>query len=456
MLVTVFMCLIGYIIYFMQFKAEVTIANTRNIRQDSFSDVVERGDIITSDGVVVATSTTDEEGNTTRSYPYANMFAHVVGYDSNGKSGLELQGNFYMLRTHINMFERIYKQIKEKKNRGDNLVTTISYDLQSAAYNALSGCNGAVVVLEPSSGKILAMVSKPDFDPNNMDYVWSYLQSEEGEKSTLLLNRATQGLYAPGSTFKILTMLEYMRENTDYESYVYECAGNAIFSNVRIRCSNDRVHGTENLADSLAYSCNLSFANIGMSLNLASYRKTADELLYNSELPYDGEYSKSSFVLDSGSDKDSVPQTVIGQGETQITPLHNAMIMSAIANGGVLMKPYLIDSIVNDDGANIKSFSSKTYGSLITVDEASVLTEYMKGVCDYGTASGYFAGLEYDVAGKTGTAEYDNNGNCNSWFVGFSNPDQPDIVVSVVVEDSNTTGVSGVSVARQIFDAYYY
>lgn len=455
MMVAIFVGLIGYVIYFMQFRAELVIANSRNIRQDSFADVVERGDIITSDGVVIATSSTDDDGNTTRSYPYSNMFSHLVGYEGRGKAGLELQGNFYMLRSHINIFERVYNELKEEKNRGDNLVTTVNFELQETAYNALGSCNGAVIVMEPDTGKILAMVSKPDYDPNNMDAVWSYIDSEEGAESSILLNRATQGLYAPGSTFKLVTLLEYIRENPDYESYSYDCTGSAIFSGVSIHCSHDAVHGHENLADSLAYSCNLSFANIGTGLDMAGYRETADSLLFNTDLPYDGEYSRSKFVINADSAADQMPQTVIGQGDTQITPLHNAMIVSAIANGGVLMRPYLIQSIENDDGATVKRFRSRTYGELMTSQEASVLTEYMKGVCDYGTASGTFGWTEYDVAGKTGTAEYDNEGNCNSWFVGFSNPDNPDIVVSVVVENYTANGVTGVSVAKQIFDAYY-
>ncbi len=456
MMVFVFMLLFGYIIYFMQFKSESIIANSRNIRQDSFADVVERGDIITSDGEVIATSTTDEEGVTSRSYPHGNMFAHLVGYDSYGKAGLELAGNFYMLRSHINIFERVYRQLAEEKNRGDNLITTVNYKLQSVAYNALGGCNGAVVVMEPDSGRILVMVSKPDYDPNNIDGVWEYLKTEEGAESTILLNRATQGRYAPGSTFKVVTLLEYIKENPrDYLDYAYECTGNEIFSGVDIHCIGGSVHGNETLKDSLANSCNASFAKIGSTLDYKSYRETAEQLLFNCELPYDGEYVKSSFVIDENSRPDQIPQTAIGQGDTKISPLHNAMITSAIANGGVLMKPYLIQSIENDDGATIKKFSSKSYGNLMTSDEADILIDNMKAVADYGTASRFFSGSSYDIAAKTGTAEYDDEGNCNSWFIGFSNPDDPDIVVSVIVEDYQIYGVSGAWVAKQIFDAYY-
>jgi len=455
-MIFVFVAMIAYVIYFMEFKAETVIANSRNIRQDSFADDVEKGDIITSDGVVIATSNTDEEGNTSRSYPYGNTFAHITGYDKYGKSGLELEGNFYMLRSHINIFERVIKGLSEEKNRGDNLITTVDYDLQTAAYNAMGYCEGAVIAIEPSSGKIKVMLSKPDYNPGEIDYIWEYLQTDEGASSTILLNRATQGLYAPGSTFKVMTLLEYIRENpTTYENYSYECYGNEIFAGVDIHCNDDTYHYTESLKDSLAYSCNVSFANIGIDLDYGKFRESMDGMLFNKPLPYNGDYSMSSFDIDASSRTDELPQTAIGQGNTEITPLHNAMIMSAIANGGVLMEPYLIERIENDDGGNVKRFKSKSYGELMTSEEAEILTEYMQTVCDYGTAGSYFYGSSYDVAGKTGTAEYDNEGNCNSWFVGFSNPENPDLVVCVIVEDYNTYGVSGTWVAKQIFDAYY-
>lgn len=455
-MVGVFVWLIGYIIYFMQFKAESTIANSRNIRQDDFADVVERGDIITSDGVVIAESSTDEEGNTTRNYPYANMFAHLVGYDCYGKAGLELQGNFYMLRSNVNIFEKVYNELIEQKNRGDNLITTVDYGLQEAAYNALGGCDGAVIAIEPNTGKIRVMVSKPDYNPNDMDYVWDYLQSEEGQDSSILLNRVTQGHYAPGSTFKVVTLLEYIRENpNDYDNYTYECQGASIFDSVRITCSNEKIHGYESLADCLANSCNCAFADMGTTLDYTSYKETAESLLFNMDLPYQGEYSSSVFDIDADSRKDELPQTVIGQGNTEITPLHSAMIMCVIANDGILMEPYLIEKIENDDGGSVKEFSSKKYGQLITKEESEILTEYLIGVCEYGTASGYMWDASYKVAGKTGTAEYDNEGHTNSWFVGFSNPDNPDLVVCVIVEDYWSNGVSATYVARQIFDAYY-
>ena len=454
-MVLVFLGLFGHLIYFMVHDSKKIIADPHNKRQDSYSEYIVRGDIVSSDGKVLATSETDEYGNEKRVYPYKDVFAHVVGYNEYGRSGLELKYNFELLTSNVKILSKLKNDIKKNKNPGDTLYTTLDTRLQQEAYDALGDAKGAVVVIEPSTGKILALVSKPSYDPNDIDKVWDYIHSEDGSESTIMLNRATQGLYAPGSTFKIVTALEYIRENPNYKDYSYYCEGSDIFNSVQIGCANGNVHGTVDLEDSIAYSCNTSFANIGTKLDKASYRKTAEDLLFNKDLPVDIEYSESSFNIDANTNDNLIPQTAIGQGDTTITPLHNAMIMCAISNGGILKKPYLVDSIKNVDGVLVKKFKSTDTKELISYKEAEILIDMLSSVCEYGTASSYFSYTDYTVAGKTGTAEYDNNGHCNSWFVGFSDIEDPDIVVSVIVEDYTSNELSGSYVAKRVFDAYY-
>lgn len=438
----------------MAVDSQTVIANSANKRQDSFADKVVRGQILTSDDKVVAETKVSDSGEETRYYPYDNLFSHVVGYTQYGKSGLELEGNYYLLTSTANIFERVYKTLKEEKNIGDNVVTTLNYDIQKAAYDAMGSAQGAVVVMEPSTGKLLAMVSKPDYNANDMETVWEKATAEDSTES-MLVNRATQGLYAPGSTFKILTVLEYMRENSDYQSYSYTCESEGVFNSVSIHCAKQVSHGKVTLADTLAQSCNTSVANIGTTLDISKLNSLTETFLYNKDLPYNGIYNKSSFKLTAKSDKSQIPQTVIGQGDTLITPLHNLLIISTIANGGVMMKPYLIDSIENYEGARVKKFTASSYGRIITADEATALTQMLEGVVNDGTASSYLGGLKYSVAGKTGTAEYGSDGNVNSWFIGFSNVENPDIAVSIVIEDADTVGIKAAQVARKVFDAYY-
>ena len=447
--------MILYICKFMVFDSETVIANSYNARLDKLAEQVIRGDIVSSDGEVLATNQYLDDGSYVRYYPYGNMYAHAVGFATHGKSGLEQTANYYLLTSNANIFERTAHTLREEKNMGDTVVTTLDSRLQSTAYYALGEGKGAVVVMEPDTGKILAMVSKPDFNPNELDLVWESIeQADSASQYAVLVNRATQGLYPPGSTFKTLTTLEFIRENPDWESYRFTCEGEGNYHGIPIHCYNGTFHGEETLADSLAFSCNNSYAYIGTTLDMERFRKLCDDCYFNGELPYGGNYNSSSFVLDGESDPSQIPQTVIGQGQTQITPIHNALIMASIANGGVAMKPYLVDHIENYEGVFVKRFSPSASKRLMTVSEAQELTELLEGVVNYGTGTVLHSDT-YSVAGKTGTAEYNDQGESHSWFVGFSNVDNPDIVVCVVVEDADHSGIRATNVARQIFDSYY-
>ena len=456
-MVLVFMGMFGYIIYFMFHDSETVVANSSNQRQDTFEAYVIRGDIRTSDGQVVATTLVDEEGNETRNYPYGSLFAHTVGYSNYGGSGLELSSSFDLLTSHVDVGGKVINELNENKNPGDTVVTTLDTRLQQAAANALGGCTGAVVVLEATTSRVLAMYSNPTFDPNDMDNVWEYAHSAEYSGDAILLNRASQGLYAPGSTFKVITAMEYIREHPDdYQNYYYNCEGSGIYSSVKIHCIGSTVHGGLDLTGSLANSCNTSFSNIGVNeIDLGGLCELTDKLLFNKELPYDGQHSKSRFALTKDSETYEIPQTVIGQGDTLISPLHNALIMQSIANGGIMMKPMLVDRIENVDGFVISTNKPKSYGAVLEPELTQKIIPLLEAVCTQGTASYYMASKPYTTAGKTGTAEYDDYGNCNSWFVGYSNVENPDIVVSVIVEDYNINNLSATYVASQVMDAYY-
>ena len=457
-MVLVFVGLSGYILYYTIHDSEVIISNPANRRQDNLAEFVVRGDIVTSDDVVVATTEVDEDGDESRVYPYGEMFCHVIGYNSYGRAGVELEQNFNLLRSHVNIVDKVKNELDGVKNPGDRVVTNLRFDLQETAMDSLHGARGAVVVMEPSTGKILAMVSSPAFNPEDIDSVWEHVHSEDVDpEEALLLNRVTQGLYTPGSTFKILTAIEYMREHPDYEDYGYSCEGSGAFNGLAIRCAGGKFHGDENLEQSFAYSCNTSFANMGLDIDMDKLRKLSEEMLFNQKLPYNGACSTSRFKLSGDSDDIEIPQTVIGQGDTMMSPLHNALIMSAIVNGGVLMKPYVVDRVENIDGAEVKSYSPKTCGNILPADDIRRIMPLLSAVCEYGTASGYLSGLPYFCGGKTGTAEVDDNGRMNSWFVGYCGPEEgdADIVISVVVEDYSSNNISATSVARAVFDEFY-
>ena len=326
--------------------------------------------------------------------------------------------------------------------------------LQQAAYDALGENKGAVIVMEADTGKILTLVSKPDFDPNTLAENWEILNTDE--ENSPLLNRATNGSYAPGSVFKIVTALAYMRQDTDYNSYSYDCQGSITEDNVTIRCFNGTVHGYEDLRSSFANSCNASFANIGLSLDVDGYRETAESLLFNKKLPSVMDYTKSSFVLDSKSGSAEIMMTAMGQGKTMVSPYHMALITETIANGGTLMQPYYVDKVTNYTGTEVKKNVPKSYKRIMTSEEAAQLKEYMAAVVSEGTGS-VLSGRSYTVAGKTGTAEFSTSSKAShAWFVGYAHrEDKEDIAVAVIVEDSGSGSEYAVPIAKKIFDAYY-
>ena len=450
--VAIFVGLLLYFGYFIQVESSNVINNPYNKRQNLLAERVVRGKILGNKGEVLAETKLDENGDEFRYYPYDNMFCHIVGRFTNGKTGIELSQDINLLTSSENPLVAMINEIKGEKNIGDNVVTTLDVNLQKIAYDALGNNKGAVVVLEASTGKILAMVSKSDYNPNKAYLNWDNLIEDKDENSALL-NRATQGLYPPGSTFKIMTALEYIRENEDYKKYKYECTGSDIFEGVKINCYNNKVHGREDLTKSFAKSCNTSFANIGMTLNLKSFHNLCTSFLFNCDLPTQIPYSKSSFVLKEGSDKDEIPQTVIGQGDTLITPLQNALITATIANNGVMMKPYVVDHLESYDGTIIKQYKEEEYATLMNKKEVKTLKKMMKEVVEDGTATA-LRGQPYTAAGKTGSAEFDSTKASHSWFVGYAPTKNPQLVVSIIVEGAGTGSQYAVPIAKKIMDAY--
>lgn len=451
--VITFIAMAGYLIYFNLTQAESIINNSYNKRQGVLSRRTIRGSILSDDKTKLAVTNVDDDGNETRYYPYSGLFSHAIGYLNNGGYGLESLYGYYMLHSNQNFFEQIGNDLSGNRNTGDNVVTTLNVGLQKACYDALGSNRGAVIVMEPSTGKILAMVSKPDFDPNTLAANWSQITGEGSD--SVLVNRATQGLYPPGSTFKLITMLEYLREHkNDYGQYHYICDGTYELGKNTINCVRTTAHGDVDLFSSLAVSCNCSFINIGLSLDLDRYKKTAEKMLFNKELPTNLEYNKSRFVLNGESSEWDIAQTSFGQGKTVITPFHLALITCTIANNGTLMEPYLVSSVESTNGMTVKKFKEEKYDTLITEKEASLLKKGMEQVVK-DSFSWLFGGVEYTLAAKSGSAQYGTEGYEHSLYASFLPADNPEIAVVAVVEGGPQRNTTAAEVTKQIYDYYY-
>lgn len=448
MFIVMFAMLAVYIGYYVLVLAPQQMMNDYNPRLSEIEDEVVRGDILDRNGVAIAT-TIQSDGDYYRTYPFENVFAHVVGYVGQGKSGLEAYNNLQLFDTNSTFLERVGESVSMTKPKGNSVVTTLDADLQVLARELLGNNKGAIVALEPDTGKVLAMVSAPDYDPNNIGS--SYQGISTNEEQAALMNRATQGLYPPGSTYKIITTIAYLEENAE-KDFFYYCLGEDIFGQKQIHCYNNTAHGRLGLEDAFALSCNTSYASIGSELDPDRLREISQVMGYNTALSMEIETNMSAFLLDSASSGAEVTETVIGQGKTLVTPMNNALIVSAIANDGIAMKPYIVHKLVDDDNSVISEIVPEVEATMLTPDMAHLLEGYMVATSERGTAK-VLANDHYTVASKTGSAE-NPHGDAHAWYVGYAPVDQPEIVLAIVVENVGSSSVNAVPLAKELYDAY--
>jgi len=453
--ILMYVALIVNIIKYMNLDSFEAISNDYNIvRQEIMAEQTIRGSILAADGTVLAETIIDEYGNEVRYYPFGDTYAHAVGYSTYGKTGIENSMNIYLINSNVSFATRTANGVNDVKNPGDNVITTLIPELQDIARSSLGVYSGAIIVTKADTGEILAMVSTPSFDPNTISMNFAEI-SEETDDSPLI-NRVSQGRYQPGSTFKVITLLEYMRENpTTYRNYTYTCSGAINVGNTVIHCFRNNVHGYQDLYASLGNSCNSSFANIALTLDRLSFADTLNTLLFNTDLPVSFPANQSSASCREYMDSDELAQTAIGQGKVLMTPLHLNMITQAIANGGVMMTPYIVSEVVSAEGDTVKTFSPTEIGAVMTPEEAAALMTYLEYDVTNGTAR-KLGGQSYSAAGKTGSAEFREDSNIShAWFTGYAPADNPEIVITIILEGGGTGGDYCVPIARRIFTKYF-
>ena len=451
----IFAVLIGYLIYFTIFKQKEISTHGQNTRMNTLESEVIRGKIYdnsANDNILLAY--TDEEGN--RIYPYGKAYAHVVGYSQYGKTGIEALANSTLLYPNYSLLSILKMAFLNDKFEGRDVVTTLNHTYQSKIAEAMKDKRGAVVVLEASTGKVLAMYANPTFDPNEIGENWSLLNTDE--ENSPLLNRATKGLYPPGSIFKVVTSLAYMRQNKKMDKpldFTYDCTGSISGNEYTIRCFNGTAHGKVDLYHAFAKSCNSYFVALGKQLEQNQLKATAESLGFNQPLGVDFGYSVSQFNLQTNDSDFEKAATAIGQGRTLTTPLHMAMLASAIINDGKSMKPYLLDYTMKQGRQIINRQKAVEIGNIMEESEAYELQALMEGVVDHGTAV-TLPEKNLVVGGKTGTAENETEAD-HSWFMGYAydpNETPKDAIAFAVVVEGGGKGAQALTVSDSILEAY--
>lgn len=453
-----FFALIIYLGVFLVSDSSSVINNTYNKRSESLKNTVIRGSILTSKGDILAYSRMDDDGHETRVYPYGSLFFHAAGFESNGGMGIESSYNYYLLTSHADLFSKIGSEFSNSKLPGDNVITTLDVGVQTAMYDAIGDNEGAAIAIDPDTGNILGMVSKPDHDPNYIVNDWDSIVSDDD--NGILLNRASQATSTPGSTFKLFTLLEYYRENNGHtEDFEYYCSGTIVSSDGKtFGCPGSYSHGEENIRNAFANSCNCAFSEMGLTLDLKTFSDNNKSLLFNTDFDLDINTRASSFSLDENASDFMIMQTSFGQGETLLSPIHLAMFTCAVAGEGTLMKPHIVSAVTDSDGNMIKTFEPQKYKTLMTPEEAAFMKDCMRAVVTEGTAITLSYDGNYYAYGKTGTAETNSikeENHDHSWFTGFAENDGTTIVVCAMIENAQEAGITGLSVAKQVFDHYF-
>ena len=426
-----------------------------NQRQDSFAETVVRGDIVDRNGNVLATTDVAEDGTETRSYPYGNVFSHVIGYSDPelGNTGLESVENFELLTSNAFFLEKLQNQFTDSKNRGDTVVTTLDADLQQASYDALGDNRGAVVVMEASTGKILSMVSKPDYDPNSILSDWSTLNSDE--ENSPLLNRATQGSYAPGSTFKIITASACLEEGVVSLKDNFSCPGYRVVEDRRIRCHKVGGHGAETFVEGIQNSCNPVFIDIGLRLGVDNFCKYFRQfgLLEKTGVDLPGE---AGTIMHKQENIGTVELATISFGQSfQVTPIQLAATVSSLVNGGTRVTPHFGVRVLDEEGKSVKEFSYDSGKRIVSRDTSETMQKLLEGVVSEGSGkNAYVEG--YHIGGKTATSQTlpRSANKYISSFVGFAPADDPQILGMCVIYNPQGIYYGGTIAAPVIGDVF--
>lgn len=433
-----FLALVTYLLWFNMFRAKDVYTNSYNKRQWESEQQVQRGEIYSQDGVLLAETEIDGDARI-RKYPKGRLYSHIIGYCSQvyGKTQLEMSHDDDLIGKGT-----ISLTLNEIKH-GNNLNLTINDELQEYAYEQLDGRDGAIVAMEPTTGQILAMVSLPDFNPETIEKDWPSMMEDENSP---FLARATQGLYPPGSTYKIVTAAGVYDNGMTAETFDDE--GLFKKDDVTVYNYNKESFGKLDIKTAFEVSSNYVFCTLGYEMGADAVKAEAEKFGVNKSFEFDIPVSQSQIQYKKMTDLDGALVS-IGQGGLVMTPLHVAMMASTVANNGKMMKPYIVETVTTENGTVIgQTKPSVLYDSIGTAC-ADYIEDMMIGVVEDGTGTGaQISGIT--VAGKTGTAENETDKD-HAWFVGYAPVENPTICVAVVLENAATSGgKSAVPIAKNI------
>lgn len=436
----------GALAYWQAFRVDLA-DDDRNPRVLAAFHDPERGSILDREGNVLAESLPDG----TRYYHDASV-AHLVGYlDARyGSQGAELAFNEVLSGAAPSGWAgAIRGEFDRERREGNDIVLTLDPRVQAAAASALGGQKGAIVALDPRNGEVLAMVSVPTYDPGALGTLGDQLLNDE---SAPLLNRATQGLYPPGSTFKSVTATGILESGVATPETIVECKDEIVIDGFPISCRNTaQGEGTYPFKSAFTFSVNAIFADLGVKLGWDGLKDIARRYGFESQPAFTLETAASQIHAPGTEEtKTLLASTAFGQGELLATPLQMAQVAAIIANDGVLARPH-IGLEERGEAGSLGALEPAESRRIIESGLAATMREFMVSVVQNGQANGVnIEGIV--VGGKTGTAEA-GDGTSHAWFIAFAPAQAPTIAIAVVVENGGQGGVVASPIAGQVIRA---
>ena len=408
-----------------------------------------------------------------RRYPYGPLAAHVVGYSTVGRSrtGLERSLNDYLTASNSSLTTVVDKTLDELRGKpvqGNDVVTTLDLDAQGVANEALGTNCGAIAALDPRTGKVLVMASSPGFDPNLVEESFGQIEriTAECTPAAPLLNRASAGLYVPGSTFKVVTAAAAL-ESKKYtpDSTFYDPGYCTVYGKRVNNFDTSSPFGTVDLRTALTYSVNSVFCNIGKKLGAKKILDTAKRFGFYERPPLEtpaderiasGLYRNGQLFYPRVDANVDAGRMAFGQERMLVTALQNAMVAGAIGVGGRLMEPHVVDRIVGPGGKVIDRQRPRLIRDAVSKETADEVADMMRLAVERGTGTAaQISG--YSIGGKTGTGETGVPGSNITWFIAFAGDDDespPKLAIAVVLQNqSGTGGSTAAPIAREVMQA---
>jgi len=400
--------------------------------------------------LAVLADTATRDGRQVRRYADGPLYAQLLGYRSAryGLAGLESAYDPELLGLPARDPWEVFQQALGRAPRGDDLVLTVDHAVQQAAGQALGGDRGAVVALDPRTGAVLALVSRPTFDPAAVDAEWEAISHGPGAP---LLDRATLGEYPPGSSFKPIVLAAALARGRVTQQSTVDCAASIAVAGATFTNFERERYGQMTVPQAFAASCNVAFVHIGLATGAPAILGTARAFGLGRAPRFDLPTAAGHLPDLRTLGQRGLAQVSFGQGSLLVTPLQMALVAEVIANHGVLMRPFLLSQLRTQDGRILASYAQRGSQDVIAPHLAAEVAADMVRVVQSGTGTAaQIPGVQ--VAGKTGTAE-NPHGATHAWFIAFAPADRPTVAVAVLLENAGVGGQVAAPAARLVLAA---